>query len=409
MKLKSFGVKKTLTNTTDEVTRLLDFLGVSTSTSTTSLSEATYFACLKFLAESIGKLPLKLQIDTGQGGIVSGKGHRFYNVLRNRPNPFMTATTFWGTVEMCRNHYGNGLVYIKDYTSNNPTLWILDPERTEIYYDKTCLFSSIPEMWYIVTVPSTGQKVKYSSAEVMHFKTSMTLDGITGLSVREQLKSVINGGITSQNMLNRLYDSDMTSRAIVQYTGGLNDANAEILSKGFERYAKGKVEGSKLFLPVPLGCTITPLNLKLTDAQFLELRKYSALQIASAFGIKPNQINDYEKSSYASAEAQQLAFYVDTSLYIIKQYEEEITYRCLSVDDIEKGYEPYFNVDVVLRGDSKTQQEVLTGYVANGIRTPNEARQKLRAGNLNGGDKLYMNGSNIPIELAGTQNAKGGE
>lgn len=409
MKLKSFSTKKEMTSTTDEVTKLLEFLGISTNTSATALSEATYYACLKFLAESIGKLPLKLQIDTGENGIVSGKGHKFYNVLRYRPNPYMTATTFWGTVEMCRNHYGNALVYIKDYQTKNPTLWILDPERTEIYYDKNKMFSDIPEMWYIVTNPATGQKAKYSSAEVMHFKTSMTLDGIIGLSVREQLRTVINGGITSQNMLNRLYDSDMTSRAVVQYTGNLSDSNAEALSKGFERYAKGQVEGSKLFLPVPFGCTISPLNLKLTDAQFLELRKYSALQIASAFGIKPNQINDYEKSSYASAEAQQLAFYIDTSIYILKQYEDEIAYKCLSADDISKGYEPYFNVDVVLRGDSKTQAEVLTSYVSNGIKTPNEARQKLRAGNLNGGDKLYMNGSNIPIEMAGAQYVKGGE
>lgn len=54
------------------------------------------------------------------------------------------------------------------------------------------------------------------------------------------------------------------------------------------------------------------------------MKKYSALQIASAFGIKPNQIGDYEKSSYASSEAQQLSFYVDTMLYILKQYEEGI-------------------------------------------------------------------------------------
>ena len=67
---------------------------------------------------------------------------------------------------------------------------------------------------------------------------------------------------------------------------------------------------------------LNPLNLKLTDAQFLELKKYTALQIAGAFGIKPNQLNDYEKSSYANSEAQQQAFLTDTMLVILKGLEE---------------------------------------------------------------------------------------
>lgn len=72
---------------------------------------------------------------------------------------------------------------------------------------------------------------------------------------------------------------------------------------------------------------LTPLDIKLTDSQFFELKKYTALQIAAAFGVKPNQINDYSKSSYANSELQQLSFYVDTELFVIKQYEEEINYK----------------------------------------------------------------------------------
>ena len=45
-----------------------------------------------------------------------------------------------------------------------------------------------------------------------------------------------------------------------------------------------------------------------------------------------------KKSSYASAEAQQLSFYVDTLLYILKQYEEELNYKLLSREEIDNGY-----------------------------------------------------------------------
>ena len=69
------------------------------------------------------------------------------------------------------------------------------------------------------------------------------------------------------------------------------------------------VKNAGKVVAIPVGFTLQPLTYKLTDAQYYEMRKYTALQIAAAFGVKPNQINDYEKSSYANSETQQLAFF----------------------------------------------------------------------------------------------------
>ena len=154
---------------------------------------------------------------------------------------------------------------------------------------------------------------------------------------------------------------------------------------------------------------LVPLDIKLTDSQFFELKKFNALQIAGALGIKPNQINDYEKSSYANSEMQQLSFYVDTMLFILKQYEEELNYKLLSKKEIEEGLFFKFNEKVILRTDSKTQIEALSKAVNNGIYTPNEAREYLDKPSKEGGDKLVMNGNYIPITDVGKQYAKGGD
>ena len=130
------------------------------------------------------------------------------------------------------------------------------------------------------------------------------------------------------------------------------------------------------------------------------------MQIASAFGIKPYQIGDYTKSSYASAEAQQLSFYVDTLLYNLKQYEEEIAYKLFSDTERESGIFVKFNVNVILRADLKTQIETLSAAVSNFIYTPNEARAILDMGAKEGGDKLLGNGASIPVELTGIQYTK---
>ena len=151
---------------------------------------------------------------------------------------------------------------------------------------------------------------------------------------------------------------------------------------GIENYAKGNLsdKGIENIIPIPLGTTLTPLNVKFADNQFIEVKQYTSLQISSAFGIKPYQIGDYTKSSYASAEAQQLSFYVDTLLYIIKQYEEELTYKLLTPEEIDHGLHFKFNVAVILRADLRTQIETLSTAVNSFIYTPNEARALTRYG-----------------------------
>ena len=113
--------------------------------------------------------------------------------------------------------------------------------------------------------------------------------------------------------------------------------------------------------------------------------------------------------SYSNSEAQQLSFYVDTLQYILKQYEEEITYKLLSTQQINQGYFLKFNEAAILRADMKTQSECLSTYVNNGIYTSNEAREILDMPAKEGGDRLLVNGNYMPIDMAGKQYMKGGE
>lgn len=209
--------------------------------------------------------------------------------------------------------------------------------------------------------------------------------------------------------MNDLYDSGMTAKAVLQYTSNLNDENVKAFVKGVEDFATGKMakDGVKNIIPIPLGATLTPLNIKLTDSQFVELKQYTALQIASAFGIRPYQIGDYTKSSYASAEAQQLSFLVDTLLYILKHYEEEITYKLIPRAKIDAGYDVKFNVDVILRADFATKVQTLSTAVNSFLMTPNEAREKLDLPHKPGGDRLLGNGASIPVEYTGSQYTDG--
>lgn len=398
-------IEKSAANNSEQMTlnQLLSFLGVHKGADAAAMNEAVYFACCKVLSEAVGKLPLKIQQYTQQHGIRVAREHPYYRMLNERPNRYMTASTFWATMELCRDHYGNAYAWIDHRKPDNPQLWPIDPTAVQVWYDNAKKLSDVPDVYYRVNTPQ-GVLV-LGSEEVLHFKSHNTLDGLVGISVREQLASTIHGNAKAQEYINRLYESGMTAKAVLQYTGNLNDANKDALTRGMEAYAKGemKSKGIENIIPVPFGMTLTPLNLKLADSQFLEIKQYTALQIASAFGVKPYQVGDYTKSSYASAEAQQLSFLVDTLLYIVKQYEEEIGYKLLSAIEEAAGYHAKFNTAVILRADQQTQINTLSQAVSSFLMTPNEARERLDLPSKKGGDELLGNGASIPVQLAGTQ------
>lgn len=387
--------------TDDGALRVLDFLGVH-NTSADALSEATYFACLKVLSEAVGKLPLKLQQFTPGQGIREAREHRYYRMLNERPNRHMTASVFWGTMELCRLHYGNAYAWIDTRNPQKPQLWPLDPRTVQVWYDDACELRNAPDVYYRVSTKEGSQTL--SSEEVLHFKSHQTLDGLVGISVREQLITTIRGGAKAQALLNAMYDSGMTSKAVLNYTGSQNDANVKQLIKEMGNYLRGEGKGgADKLIPMPQGFSLTPLNMKLADSQFLEIKQYTALQIASAFGVKPYQVGDYTKSSYASAEAQQLSFLTDTLLYILTSYEQEIGYKLLSDDEETNGYHPKFNTGAMLRSDQQTQINTLVAAVSNFIYTPNEAREKLDLPAREGGDRLIGNGSTVPLSAVGIQ------
>ena len=142
---------KVITNKSDrqtiELNNLYKFLGIDPDKDERVLSEATYFACMKVLSEAIGKLPLKLQKYTERNGVEVARKHELYNILHNRPNPYMTASTFWSTVEYNRNHYGNAYVWIQG-AGAKMKLWILPSTDVEVWYDDAKILADQPDIYY---------------------------------------------------------------------------------------------------------------------------------------------------------------------------------------------------------------------------------------------------------------------
>lgn len=390
----------------------LEWLGISRKRKRNEMAEVTYFTCLKMMSETLAKIPWKYYQRTKKG-IKEPEGTDAARLLKVRPNPFMTPTTFWNAVEMNRNHFGNAYVYVRQKFKRQKyggelkmmDMWIMPSNCVQIVVDDAGYFGGAGKIWYSYSDKYSGKQYIFSTDEVLHFKTSHSLDGITGLPVQYILKETVEGAAASQEFLNHLYENGLTAKATLEYTGELNEEAKEKLVQAFEHYGAGTKNTGKI-LPVPLGMKLTPLDIKLSDSQFIELKKYSALQIAAAFGIKPNQINDYEKSSYSNSEMQQLSFLTETMLFVLKQYEEEVNYKMLTEEEQEEGKYFKLNEKVLLRTDSKTQMDIFASGINNGVYKPNEARRKLDMPDEEGGDQLIVNGNYIPLVQVGEQYRK---
>lgn len=386
-------------------TQLAEFLGIDTEMDEDAMKEATYYTCLKVLREAIGRMPLVLTKTTERGGVENATEHPWYDTLVMRPNRYTTSTLFWSAMEQARQHFGNAYALkTGSGRANDPyELWFMPPDEVTVWWDQTESIDQLDDIYYIWT---TGGRMRvYKSSEVLHLRSSDTVDGILGIPLIERLEGLVSGTLRAQRFQGDLVANGMTGKAVLQYAGEINGKSEQVFKKHIEAYINGEFaeKGKANVIPIPVGASLTPLNIKLSDAQFEQLKKYSCIQIAAAFGIKPQQIGDMTKTSYASSQAQNEAFYTDTLLFISKSYEEEIAYKCLTRDDRANGIAASFDTSTTLKASFETEVKTLDIAVKGSLMKPDEARARLKLPTVDGGDVLYANGNIIPLTMAGTQ------
>ncbi|MBU3135058.1 phage portal protein [Clostridium gasigenes] len=371
------------------------------------LGEIVYFRCLKVLSESVSKLPIELYRKTKSTKIQEDTYLDY--ILNVQPNPYMNSTIFWSTVEYNRNHLGNSFVYIEYGTGKNKSriksLWILPNNQVTILIDTKGIFKKDKALSYIFTDSKGGKQYSILKEEVIHMKSWCTEngEGISGVPVKDILGTYIERSQYGNQFLTNLTKNGMISdKIIIQYTGGLDAGAEDTLISEMERF-KGK------YIPLPASMSATNLSSKLTDSQYLEINKWNGNQIASAFGISPSFINDFNKASYANATSEQQSFYKNTLLSIVLQYEQELTIKLLGSKEKGDGLRFAFDVDVILRGDLTERMNAYGVAIDKKILVSDEVRGILGFSPIEGGSDLLGDGNMIKIKDIGKSSIDGGD
>ncbi len=386
--------------------RLLEMLGIKVDElnfqGENALKEATVFACIRILADSIGKLPVKVYQHNGT------VDHYLTPLLKTRPNPWMSARDFFKALEVKRHLYGNAYAWLEFETKGKDAgkitgIYPLDSSKIEIYIDDIGLLPGKGRLWYVYR-DSKGTEYRIDPDEILHFK-GLTSDGIVGITPLTQLRKTIENAGAASQYLNNSFKTGLQTKGIIHYIGDLSPEAQRRFRERFEEMASGLKNANRVSL-LPIGYQFQPLSLTMADAQFLENTQLTVKQIAAAFGVKNHQLNDLDRATHTNVEHQQRKFYVDTLMDILTGYEQELTYKLFTQRELEKGYYIKFNVNAILRADPKTRYEGYRIAIQSGFMTANEVRALEEMEALPGGDKLLVNGNMMPIEMAGEQYMK---
>ena len=280
-------------------------------------------------------------------------------------------------------------------TGELESITALDPRQIRIWVDDVS--TDILQKYYYSYTTVSGKSYIIPSEDMVHLK-NWHLDDKTrmlGIPVRDTLREYFTAAKAGQETQNSFYKNGLIISGVLNYVGDLNDEKkAALLEQVRKIGTKNKI------IPLPEGMELKPLTLSLQDQQYLSTRQWTSTSIAAAYGVSPNQLNDYSKGSYANATAQQLSFLVNTLEGICKQYEDELTYKLLSDKEISEGLRIDIDTEAVLRSTPDVLASILTKYVAGSIMTINEARNKANLPPVDGGDKLVtMPGSGLIDEV----------
>lgn len=338
----------------------------------TALTFSAVFACVRVIAESIATLPLFVYKRDGNNKI-KAINHPLYSLLHDAPNNECTSVSFIESLITQILLVGNGFVEIvRDNFNIVKELHLIDSNKIRIFRDtnNTILFE----------YNSDGVLITLSKSQVMHI-AGLGWNGIIGLSPISMMRKQITTGLHQDNFALDFFSNGVKKVPIISHPSRLNQDAKKNLKESFrEAWEKGIVVLEE-------GMKIDPITMNLSDAQFLESRRFSVEEICRIFRVPPHLIGDLSRSTNNNIEHQSIEFVTHTIRPWCVRIEKALNSYLLNHLE-KKKYYIEFNLDGLLRGDTLTRQQANQIKLNNGVLTRNEWR---RQENLNEVEDEYGN------------------
>lgn len=362
--------------------------GVSVSP-TSSMRHSAVYASVGLLSDAIGGLPWEILLkDVGTGGETRATDHPLWPLLHDAPNLEQTSIEFRQDQVCHLALRGNAYTAIVQNpgTGAIEALWPMHPDRTRPFRYKDG--QGVTRVAYDF-MPLNGPSMVLTDAEVIHLKRRpFSHDGLRGTSPIDLHRQTIGGAIAADEYGAAVFGNNAQPNGAVTVPGGarISPEARDMLRESWDEKHRGPRNAARIAI-LDAGMSFQQIGMTNEQAQYIDSRRYSAVEIARLFGVPPHLIGETDKSTSWGSGIEQLsiAFVVYCLRPWLVLFEQGFKRRLLLPRE-RTNYTIEMNIDGLLRGDFKTRMDGFATMIQWSIAAPNEIRRLLNLPAMAGGD-----------------------
>ena len=348
----------------------LNYNGYNTYKTSQALALSAVYRCVEVITNGVASLPVKLYRVDEKGYKYELKNDLSY-VLSKRPNKKMNAFTFYKL--MVRDILMAGNAYALIMRDGNKVVGL--------QYIPAGLVSPIDKIDHIEYMV-TGIKGTVRQEDIIHLM-NYSENGVYGISVLTHARRVLGIADSGDKAAQNFYQSGGCSSGFLKFEGPSSGKQREEILSAWNQATGGPNNGPNGIPVLPSNVSYTQLSVDPSDAQLLESREFSVVEICRFFGVSPNMCFDLTHASYNNSEMAELAFLNDTLRPLLTKIELEFEIKLFGQED---NMDVKFDVAELLRTDKKSQAEYFTKMFNLGTMSPNDIRKELDMEPIEGGD-----------------------
>lgn len=336
-----------------------------------------FFACVRILAESLASLPIHMYERRGDGiGRDRTTDHPVSDLVRNEPNELMSAYIWKETLQGHVAARGNCFSYLR-WDRSGGTLAAIHP------IPPTVITPELNEAGRLVYRLQPGYEIDEKTTllpyEVLHVP-GLGFDGIVGYSPVTLAREALGLSLATEKAGAALFGKGGRPSGILSTEQNLQEDQVKILKRMWDA-SQGGVDNMGKTAVLSGGLKWQQVTIDPRDMQFLDTRKFQTQEIARLFRIPPHMLADLDRATFSNIEHQDLAFVKHTLRPWLVRWEGELNRKLLTANERERFFLE-FNVEAMLRGDTKSRHDAYQSAVLTGWMNRNEirARENLNPG-----------------------------
>lgn len=362
----------------------------------TVLCYPTLYACLNRIAQDIGKLPFLLKREDDNGiWKLDTANTSFWPVLR-KPNHYQTAQQFRESWILSKLIHGNAYVLkVRDNRDVVVKLFVLDPcsvlpmvsDSGDVYYqiNYSTAQNLLPESYPATQLIVPAREIIHDRLNCFHHQ----LIGVPPLCAAHW-PAVKNLKILRD--ATRFFTNGANPGGILSAPAGMSEDDAQAVKDYWNTNFQGENAGKVAVIGADM--KFTPFAFKAADSQLVEQMRYSDEQICQPFGIPPFKIGIGSIPAGLGVDAINQLYYADALQAHIEAMEALLDEGI----GISRPQGVELDLEPLLRMDVGKQADVMTKLTGGGIATPNEGRRQFGFAPLEGGDTVYMQQQDFPLD-----------